>query len=444
MRGAAVGVTVRPDVLSLAAGGAFDGRQRHPSKNRRVTRVAVTTFEDRLYAALREAGMADVPERFSIALVPQVIPRGLLTAIETFIGVFDRVTTRPAWQEAMAAGGPAIAQQRRTEVCFFSAWDFHLPPQCPDRFQLIECNDNGSGMMFAAILNRLYYELSGIGERRPIEAPPSVAVFGQQVLDMIRTEARAVSELPSPGLVLVLDDEESLRKGKFRHEHMLLRDLCRSAGWRAETGSPAETAWERGQLLCRGERVAVVINRSTDFFWEGDDFSALRSAYAEGDVIVEPNPFTYATRSDKRLLEPLSRPIHDVGLGIEPDERALLSVHVPETRLLRPENVDELCREKDQWFFKPCHGFASHGILTGAQVGHTRLRRLIKKDVAYVAQRRAPKSRVEASDGASLWTDLRVWAYRGKRVLLSGRASCSPDSIDLAAPGGWIPTYGAA
>jgi len=85
-----------------------------------------------------------------------------------------------------------------------------------------------------------------------------------------------------------------------------------------------------------------VINRSTDFFWEGEAFSALRTAYAEGSVFVAPNPFTYATRSDKRLLEPLSRPVSDAELGILPDERALLSVHVPETRLLRPENVDEL------------------------------------------------------------------------------------------------------
>jgi len=402
-------------------------------------------FEDSLYAALREAGMPDVPERFSVALVPQVVPRALLATIENFIRVFDRVTTRPAWQEAMTANGPAIARQRRSEVCFFSAWDFHLPPERPDRFQLIECNDNGSGMMFAAILNRLYYELSGVGESRALEEPPSVADFGQRVLGMIRTEVRAFSEgLPSSGLVLILDEAESLSDGKFRHEHLLLRDLCRRAGWRAETGTPAETAWQGGQLLCRGDRVAFVINRCTDFFWEGEAFSALRSAYAEGGVLVAPNPFTYATRSDKRLLEPLSSSVRDAELGIRPDERALLSIHVPETRLLRPENADELAREKEQWFFKPCHGFASHGIFTAAQVGRTRLRRLLNKGDPYVAQRRAPKSRVDAREGESLWIDLRVWAYRGERVLLSGRASRHPDSIDLSSPGGWIPTYGGA
>jgi len=401
-------------------------------------------FADRLYTALREAGMPDVPERFSVSLVPQVIPQALLASIETFIGVFDRVTTRPAWQDAMTANGPAIVRQRRSEVCFFSAWDFHLPPERPDRFQLIECNDNGSGMMFAAILNRVYYELSGLGEGRALEAPPSVAAFGQRVLGLIRTEVPAFSEGPSPDLVLILDDAESLREGKFRQEHQLLRDLCRGAGWRAETASPAETTWEGGRLLCRGERVAFVINRSTDFFWEGEGFAALRSAYAEGSVVVEPNPFTYATRSDKRLLEPLSWPVGDVELGIRPDERALLSAHVPQTRLLRPENVDDLVREKEHWFFKPCHGFASHGILTATQVGRTRLRRILSRGDPYVAQRVAPKSRVEGVEGVSLWTDLRVWAYRGERVLLSGRASRHPDRVDLSSPGGWMATYGGA
>jgi len=33
-------------------------------------------FEDRLYAALRETGMLDVPEGFSVALVPQRAPPG--------------------------------------------------------------------------------------------------------------------------------------------------------------------------------------------------------------------------------------------------------------------------------------------------------------------------------------------------------------------------------
>ena len=71
--------------------------------------------------------------------------------------------------------------------------------------------------------------------------------------------------------------------------------------------------------------MAFVINRSTDFFWEAEAFSPLREAYLEGKVYVAPNPFTYATRSDKRLLEFLSLPNWDQKLGILPDERTVLA-----------------------------------------------------------------------------------------------------------------------
>ncbi len=48
----------------------------------------------------------------------------------------------------------------------------------------------------------------------------------------------------------------------------------------------------------------------------------------------------------------------------------------------------------------------------------------------------------DLDDGERLWTDLRVWAYRGEIVLVSGRASRRPDRLDLEPPGGWLPTYG--
>ena len=217
--------------------------------------------------------------------------------------------------------------------------------------------------------------------------------------------------------------------------------LLKTAG---VTALVQDSAWRRRRLAILAYHG---LSLDDEHLWDGsqfleaDVFSPLRAAYETGGIFVAPNPFTYATRSDKRLMELLSRPVCDDVLGITPDERRLLTAHVPETQLLRAENVLELAREKDGWFFKPCHGFASHGILTGPQVGRTRLRHLLKKGAAYVAQRRAPKSRLASIDGAPLWVDLRVWACRGKRLLVSGRASRQPDGVDLSPPGGWIPTY---
>jgi hypothetical protein len=399
--------------------------------------------DGRLVSALREAGMTDVPAWFGIAAAHQEIPGAVLVDIDDFLRVFEHVTQRDAWRKAATEGAPVIARAERRETCFFSAWDFHVPPDRPEDWKLVEFNDNGSGFVFASLLNHFHHETCDVGRNRPIEEPADARSFAERIVSMMRAEAESFFGAPLRDGVLVLDDAESLQTSHFRGELRLLREMCRAAGWRAEIAAPEDTTWDGARLLCRGASFGFVVNRSTDFFFEGAGFAPLRDAYASNAVYVAPNPFTYATRSDKRLLEWMSTPDRDRELGILPEERAILTAHVPETHVLRAENVDDLSRVPTDWFFKPCHGFASHGLLPGAEVGRTRLRRLLKKEQAYVAQRRAPKLRIEATDGTSLWADLRVWAYRGERYLVSGRASRNPDRLDLAPPGGWLPTYAA-
>jgi len=395
--------------------------------------------------------MRDVPERFSVAPAHQVVPRETLAGIREFIRLFDRVTTRPAWQEE--AWGPQRATARRSppEVCFFSAWDFHLSPGRPDAWQLIECNDNGSGLLFAALINRLTWELAGPLPGPAVEEPPSYDAIVRRVADAVELEARAFFGERPAGMLLIVDDAESLREGRFRDELALLRDELARAGWTAGLAAPEELQRQGARLLWQGREVAFVVNRSTDFLFEGEALAALAGAWREGHVYVAPNPFTYATRSDKRLLEPLSRPVRDEALGIRPEERAVLAAHVPETWLVREENLASLASRKHELVFKPAHGFAGRGLLRRTQVGKSRLQRLLRRGQPYVAQRRVGKSRLvlapapgSGKDEVSVWTDLRVWAWRGELLLLSGRASRDPERIDLTPPGGWIATYAAA
>lgn len=244
-------------------------------------------------------------------------------------------------------------------------------------------------------------------------------------------------------MLLILDDAEALEQGKFRQELALLRDLLRRSGWKAETASPEQIYWDGTQLYWQDLRVHFIINRTTDFLWQAERFAALRSAYLANQVYVAPNPFTYATRSDKRLLEFLSFPDWDQKLGIQPEERAVLSAHVPATYLLRESNLEEIARQKEDLFFKPAQGFAGRGILASSHVGRSRLRRLLKSGQDYVAQKKVAKSLLQTASNEypQLWTDLRVWAYRGQRFMLSGRASRTQELMDLNPPGGWLPTF---
>jgi hypothetical protein len=162
-------------------------------------------------------------------------------------------------------------------------------------------------------------------------------------------------------LFLVLDDSESLQCGKFRTELTLLCNLFRRKGWQAEVGSPLETRWNGRQLLFHEQPVSFIVNRSTDFYWDSEDFSALRRAYEAGQVYVAPDPFTYATRSDKRLLEWLSQSEWDEELAIRLAERQILSAHVLETYVVRAENMEMLAQMRKDLVFKPLHGFAGRG-----------------------------------------------------------------------------------
>ena len=397
--------------------------------------------EKTFFAALTSAGLPEVPKQFSVVPLAQLIRRETLLEIDNFIGQFDRVTTRASWQKSATRSAPQIAQSSRSEICFFTAWDFHISPE--QGWQLIECNDNGSGFLFAAVINHLYYELSDITQVSAIEPPPGMDAFGERLAAMIEREAKDFFGVVPDGLFLVLETTDMLPSGKFYQELILLRDLMLRRGWHSEIGSPDQLRWDGRALFWNGQRVDFIINRCTDFFWDGDEFSELRSGYLNGRVYVAPNPFTYATRSDKRLLEWLSSSHSDRELGILPEEREVLSAHMPETQLLHDENLSELAAKKTEFFFKPTHGFASHGILTGSQVGTARLRQLLKRNTPYVAQKSVPKPTLFVSRPSAeitLWIDLRVWAYRGQRFLVSGRASTQRDRIDLAPPGGWLPT----
>jgi len=297
------------------------------------------------------------------------------------------------------------------------------------------------------LINSVFYDLSDRTTASAYLPPPTFAAFANRLAGFIERECREFFGAIPQGLFVIVETAAALAGGKFYQEFLLLRELLRARGRRAEIAAPDALRWDGKALLLGGEPVVFVVNRATDFFWDAEIFAPLRAAYLSGKVYVAPNPFSYATRSDKRLLEFLSLPRWDREIGITAEERAVLSAHVPETYLLTAANLDQIATRKAVFFFKPAQGFASHGVLPSSQVGKSRLRQLLRKNLSYVAQKTAPKPVLDSAGNASeapLWTDLRVWSYRGERYMISGRASKQRDLIDFDPPGGWLPTFEAS
>ena len=115
----------------------------NPAHHRPGTRQLELTEAEgaRFRTCLQRAGLPPIPDEFSVVPAAQTIRRDIIEDIETFIRVFDSVTTRASWVNRMLRELPPAG-----EVCFFSAWDFHIPPGSPKCWQLIEFNDNGSGV----------------------------------------------------------------------------------------------------------------------------------------------------------------------------------------------------------------------------------------------------------------------------------------------------------
>ena len=217
-------------------------------------------MEDRreqLWSRLRAAGIPGVPDEFSVTFAHQTIPAAVLAEIDDFIRVFENVTTRPVWQENVIGSSGHNLPAKRPEVCFFSAWDFHLPPEEP--WQVIEFNDNGSGLLYAALINESFHALMDPSGQATLEAPPLVADLARRIKQMVRQEAEEFFSAMPKGLFLILDEPEALERGKFRPEMEMLRNLFREEGWPAEVGSTAELRWDGEELQYDG--TAGVVHR---------------------------------------------------------------------------------------------------------------------------------------------------------------------------------------
>lgn len=132
-------------------------------------RFDTNAFPEAFFSALCAAGMPEVPSQFSVVPWYQGVSCSALAKIDALIKVFDQVTERASWRAGVCTTATEIARSTRPEVCFFSAWDFHLPLGQPDVPQLIEFNDNGSGSLLAGIINHIFFEIARI--IKDIESP---------------------------------------------------------------------------------------------------------------------------------------------------------------------------------------------------------------------------------------------------------------------------------
>jgi hypothetical protein len=121
-------------------------------------------------------------------------------------------------------------------------------------------------------------------------------------------------------------------------------------------------------------------------------------------------------------------------LGLRPEEIALLTDMVPQSRILTDPDREMLWRDRNRLVFKPVSSFGSRGVFLGRKMSRTRFDELPAEET--LVQREIPPSESRpGGDGQVMKTDFRLYVYR-TRILGVAARLYQGQVTNLRTPGG--------
>jgi hypothetical protein len=360
-----------------------------------------------------------------------------LRQVNEVIQAIEQTVSSPGWREHALDSAPPIARHdpRGARGVFFG-YDFHLDD---DKLGLIEINTNAGGAMLNVLLARAQRSCcSGVVGLSPGQEEPGG--FERSILDMFAQEWSTSGEPRPLTRVVILD--ESPQAQYLYPEFLLFQRLFESAGIDCLIADPADLAFHNECLLVDGKPVDLVYNRLTDFYLEGDNCSALRSAYLADVVTVTPHPQAYALYADKRRLVDLTNARFLEEIGVDQQVRAVLAQYVPLTVPVEHRNAEHLWQNRRSLFFKPVSGFGSRGAYRG-----DKLTKLVWEEIIggnYLAQSLiAPGERRTVADPQvrPMKFDLRAYAYAGEVQWNAARVYQGQTTNFRTEGGGFAPVF---
>ena len=373
------------------------------------------------------------PHLFSSS--PVFVARAHLDRMQAVIEAIESVIRSESFRARALVLAPAVARVDHGPRGVFLGYDFHLGADGP---QLIEINTNAGGGLLNAALARAQEACCA-----EVEAALSTTVEGsleERFLAMFRAEHRLQRGDAAVASIAIVDAEP---ESQYLHpEFLLFRELFRAAGLGSVIADPRSLAHRDGALWADGERIDLVYNRLTDFHLADPSSAALRAAYEAGDVVVTPNPHSYALYADKRHLVALSDPIQLRALGVSAEVAGLLAASIPESFSVDPARRDELWNDRKRYFFQPLDGYGGKAAYRGDKLTRATFERLLERP--YIAQRLIPPSqRTIHVDGREvpLKLDLRNYVYDGRVQLVAARLYQGQTTNFRTAGGGFAPVF---
>jgi glutathione synthase/RimK-type ligase-like ATP-grasp enzyme len=365
--------------------------------------------------------------------VPVFLAAGHARQMQRVISAVDTVTRLPAFREQVLAGAPVIARKAPASRGVFFGFDFHI---APDGVKLIEINTNAGGALLNVEMLRTQ-QICCAPAGDYLRSAPSAEMHESTIVDMFMREWRSSRSHLALRTIAIVDDAP--REQYLFPEFLLFQKLFEARGIRTLIVDARDLAVDEDSLTYQGERIDLVYNRSTDFYFAAASHAALAEAYARDLAVITPHPHAHALYSDKKNLVLLSDGATLRKMGATETVAELLASAIPRTLLVAgPEQ--RWWDERKQWFFKPAHGFGSRGTYRGDKI--TRRAHRDVMDGNYIAQQLAPPSERHRKGGlGSFKLDVRSYVYEGVQQLLAVRLYQGQTTNFRSAGGGFAPVY---
>ncbi|MDP1998050.1 MAG: hypothetical protein Q8K22_00445 [Rhodoferax sp.] len=350
------------------------------------------------------------------------------------IAAIERVAALSAYQAQALARAPAVAHHNFGPIGACMGYDFHLSPTGP---RLIEINTNAGGALLNVALARAQQSCCEAMDLAlgPVAPPDTLEA---EFFEMFMAEWRRQRGDMPLRTVLIVDDAPDVQY--LAPEFALFQHLFERHGVTARISDPAGLTWREGVLWHGEQAVDLVYNRLTDFYLAEPGHEALRLAFEAGAVVLTPDPRAHALWADKRNLVVLSQDEVLAGWGVSPEDRRLLSAVVPSTRLVTPEQAEDLWAQRRHLFFKPVAGYGAKAAYRGDKLTRRVWSEILAGD--FVAQALVPPAqRLIEVDGvlSDLKFDLRAYTYAGRVQLMAARMYTGQTTNFRTEGGGFAP-----
>ncbi len=372
------------------------------------------------------------PHLFSSTVV--FLSREMADRIARMVAAIERVAALPAYQAQALARAPAMARHAWGPVGACMGYDFHLSAAGP---QLIEINTNAGGALLNVVLARAQQSCCEAMDLALGPMPPPDTLEAE-FFEMFMTEWRRQRGDTPLRTALIVDDAPDAQY--LAPEFALFQQLFERHGVNARISDPGALTWREGVLWHGEQAVDLVYNRLTDFYLAEPAHAALRQAFDAGAVVLTPDSRAHALWADKRNLVVLSQDEVLAGWGVSPEDRELLAAGVPSTRLVTPQQAEDLWAQRRHLFFKPVAGYGAKAAYRGDKLTRRVWSEILAGD--FVAQALVPPGqRLIEVDGvqSDLKFDLRAYTYAGRVQLMAARMYAGQTTNFRTEGGGFAP-----